>query len=194
MCNTIICGNGKDLNPHTKRLILALSKVGDEYLGYETLKYTNGKIQETIKHAERVFAYELYHQYRLLMKENCDCYLSGEILKDNKLFEWEINTRCYPDLVLHSNIGNRELSKQYFLCEIKMCDNNNLLDDLKKLAYLSQSNLEFDEYIFLCVGKTKTDLKEIITEPPIKRFLYAKTLCICRVENMIEFFRLNEIL
>ena len=194
MCNTIICGNGEDLNPHLKRLIFALSKVKKEYLGYETLKYKSGKIEETIKHAERVFAYELYHQYRLLMKENCGYYLSGEILKDSDLFNWEIDRNCYPDLVLHSNIGNKELSKQHFLCEIKMSDNSHLLDDLEKLAYLSKSDLKFDEYIFLCIGKTKSELKEMIAKQQIKRFLYPKTLCICRLENMIEFFRLIEIL
>ena len=43
-----------------------------------------------------------------------------------------------------------------------MSDNSHLLDDLEKLAYLSKSDLKFDEYIFLCIGKTKSELKEMI--------------------------------
>lgn len=178
-----------EVNQYVQMLIQALSKVEECYLGYEEIKFFEDKIEKNTIRAERVFAYELYHQFRLLMKEDCEYYLNGEIRKSNKVFNWENQSDCYPDLVLHGNQTFIDKESQYFLCEIKMSTNKSLLDDLSKLSQFCKSNLEFQNYIFLCVGLLKDDLQKEIEKSKIN--YNKRILCICRKDETIEVFDLD---
>ena len=88
---------------------------------------------------ERSFAYELYHQWSLLL-EACkglnptvnNLRLNGEITK-----QLDLNSRSYPDMILHG--GQESLENQILVCEIKRVDgaypdSKGILDDLKKLS------------------------------------------------------------
>ena len=186
MCNVVFYGNIK-IKEHVVMLIKALSNVEDSYLGRDMIFVQEDK-DNVIKYAERVFAYELYHQFRCLMKNDCNYYLNGEI---KKKYIKEIEKICYPDLVLHGNHDSIEKGTQYFLCEIKMASNSNLLEDLKKIAKLSESELYFQEYIFLCVGLSKEELEKKFVNCKIED-CNVETLCICRKNSVIEIFRLGE--
>lgn len=190
MCEVVIYSKGSfKINEHVQMLVNALSNVSDDYIGYDVDKNK----EKAVKYAERVFAYELYHQFRSLMGENSEYYLNGEIKKDSKILEWEFNKDCYPDLVLHGSPIHIDKDTQYFLCEIKMDYNNLVLDDLDKLAKLFDSNLHFQNYISLFVGISKEDLEIKIKNQRKERQFNEKTLCICRKNNIIEVFNLESI-
>lgn len=176
------------VDKHVQMLIQALSNVSDFYLGHEEIRMYKDKETNVKIRAERVFAYELYHQFRLLMKDDCGYYLNGEIRKSNDVFRWERECGCYPDLVLHGNLTHVDNESQYFLCEIKMSTNTSLLEDLSKLTDFCNSDLAFQNYIFVCIGLSRTELIDIMKGKDKK---YDKRiLCICRKDKDIEVFKL----
>ena len=190
--------NLKDEEDYFIKFIEALSNVEESYLKYETYKYEGEQLVPIIKRAERVFAYELYHQYRLVMPNATDYVLNAEVFKDNTIFQCEEIQSCYPDLVLHRDIGHIDEGTQYFLCEIKMSSNSQLVNDLSKLTSLAKfTNLSFKYYIFLCIGLNDDELKNIILkkckQDPTLKFS-GDVMCICRKEGQIVVFRLNEVL
>lgn len=69
--------------------------------------------------AERVFAYELYHQWRMLIDGHKyeNLILNGEIRKDGSVIRHENLKEIYPDFVLHEQQNN--LNQQLIICEIK---------------------------------------------------------------------------
>ena len=186
-----------DKEPYFNQLIEALCNVHSSYLQYETYKYKGDKLVPVIKRAERVFAYELYHQYRLLMHNNENYKLNGEIFKDNNIFQSKEVSSCYPDLVLHNNLGFIDDNSQYFLCEIKMSSNRELVNDLYKLTELRTfTKLDFKYYIFLCVGLNLNALRKRILNnrsSDDNRKLSGDIVCICRKKDNIEVFELKEI-
>lgn len=190
--------NLKDEKDYFIRFIEALSNVDESYLKYETYKFEGELLVPVIKRAERVFAYELYHQYRLIMPNAPYYVLNAEVFKDNKIFQSEDIQSCYPDLVLHRDIGHIDEGTQYFLCEIKMSSNSQLVNDLSKLTKLAKfTNLSFEYYIFLCIGLDEDGLRNIILkkceQKPSLKFS-GDVMCVCRKEEQIAVFRLNEIL
>lgn len=190
-CNTL-CFNKK--RPYLNMFMKALSNVKDIYMEYETYQVIGDELQIITKRAEKVFAYELYHQFRKLMPEDCGYYINGEIWKDKKIIDKENVSSCYPDLVLHGSLGCVDVDTQYFLCEIKMSTNQNLLDDLDKLTKLSESGLHFKSYIFLCVGKSKQELSDEIMKKNPTELYNGEIVCICKTKECTDIFELNEIL
>lgn len=201
MCNVVDNKNIEKLEDiaYLKRLKQALFKVENIYMEFTTSFYEGDELQTITHRAERVFAYELYHQFRTLMENEKEenYYLNGEIWKDSKIANVESSYSCYPDLVLHGSLGCIEDGKQFFLCEIKMGSNPNLLNDLRKLTNLSKSELNFQFYIFLCVGMTKKKLSDKIQKKKqcLKEKYNGNIVCICKGKGKhVEMFRLKEIL
>lgn len=187
-------------------LCSALEEVSPEYkkwILYNT--DASGEVKETQEsYCERVFAYELYHQLRLIM-EPCrghveeryrELILNGEQVKlDNfyknlfeglsklsEKFKKEGENKIIPDLVLHKNIGTIDKDGQIYLVEIKMGENTNALDDLEKLTLLTKSELNFHFYIFVYVGKSIDELKEMILHKGVD--VFSKNIfCICLESN-----------
>lgn len=184
-------------------------------------RWTKHKIGETEfpseeignAYCERVFAYELYHQIRKIMDTNPTLeryqgvYLNGETIKDNGFYtdlfdgifkydsrfkEGKYNKRT-PDMVLHRDLGSIEEEGQIYIVEIKMAENENALDDLKKLTALRNSKLNFTFYIFLYAGK---NIKEFYDElSKIDTSDIAKDIvCICSKFGNSECMTLGEII
>lgn len=115
---------------------------------------------------ERIFAYEFYHQYRLIMTKDDDKkkyylgkYLSGE---QSKIYELnEQDKRTAPDIVLSANVEEVEADKQFWVAEIKMLGNKELLNDIPKLDNLMRQ-LSFSIKVFICVGLNKADLQTLL--------------------------------
>ena len=187
-------------------LCSALEEVSPEYkkwILYNT--DASGEVKETQEsYCERVFAYELYHQLRLIM-EPCrghveeryrELILNGEQVKLDNLykhlfeglsklsekFKKEGENKIIPDLVLHKNIGTIDKDGQIYLVEIKMGENTNALDDLEKLTLLTKSELYFHFYIFVYVDKSIDELKEMILHKGVDVFS-KNIVCICLESN-----------
>ena len=139
-------------------IVEAIQKVDDKYRQWE---YHNGNSQKI----ERVFAYELYHQLRLMTHSNSkykDLRIDGEISKevyqemetcglpDLKILK---HYRFSPDMVIHHAQTDRKEENQIAIIEIKT--KNIHPDELKKtilkLNYYIRV-LNFQYAIFISVN------------------------------------------
>lgn len=128
-----------------------------------------------IQKTERVFAYELYYQFRLLMNKN-KSYLNirfdGEIGKQRHervdgcgLTFSNFNTNQIhfsPDLVIHKNQNNSDVKNQKAVIEIKTKDigHDELIRTIVKLThYIRVFNFQYA--IFITVN---TEFNEIVTK------------------------------
>lgn len=82
---------------------------------------------------ERPFCYELYHQFRLMQKNDNSLILSGEpskslsyIMNKNKYPSPNGDKdRVYPDFILHKNLNDTLPENQIMAIEVKQKDNIN---------------------------------------------------------------------
>lgn len=119
---------------------------------------------------ERSFAYELYHQWSLLLEQsnnNEKLRLNGEITK-----RLDVCSKVYPDMVLHG--GQDDLKHQILVCEIKRVDGSypsskDIINDLYKLScflHLSVpnnegiSNANYQHAVFIVANISCDKLKE----------------------------------
>lgn len=127
------------------------------------------------KRLERVFAYELYHQWSKQIDEmnkqynnTTDYYLlNGETVKDMSHFRIDCsNVNTFPDMILHKSM-DRPIG-QAIVCEIKRTSNfsdNGFEDDIKKLRQFvceQQNDYTFNFGVFVLVGnKIKAVLEKM---------------------------------
>lgn len=134
-------------------LLLALANVDSKYL-----LWPYGGVTEQM--CERVFAYELYHQWRIVSEifQYDNLIINGEIRKDGSVYRRDINI-VYPDLVLHEQQNN--LNQQILACEIKtVIAVKNSKEDLKK------DLIKLDKYIDV-LEYHKSVFIQIIDDPDI---------------------------
>lgn len=144
-----------------KDLFNAIIKVPDTYI-----KYFSNLGDEYKRHLERVFAYELYHQWSNLQSDP-NLVINGEVFK---LIEWipvsykntQIEKGVYPDLVLHASQGKDD--NQKMICEIKRKEHSQpaaLFADLLKLSCYLRNGFygfkPFDYGIFILVYKKELE-------------------------------------
>lgn len=133
-----IAFDSEDVIKHVKVFFNSLKEVAKDYYVYDLDKEkvkrhdTNAQT-EALKHTERVFAYELYHQWSCSLKDtdwivnaeirkNVEWFYSKEAKDDETLlFEntsASINesSKDFPDMVLHKN---QKVDAQLIVCEIK---------------------------------------------------------------------------
>ncbi len=155
----------------------ALANIGK---GYYTYILNNQKIYDKTKaipQTERVFAYELYHQWSCRLCPQKEWILNAELRKHIEWFYGDENTelsseshnilnnekensnsRDFPDMVLHKGQGKDE---QMIVCEIKRKDRlgSDIKDDIDRLCLFTKIKdpKSHDEYyrsykcgIFLC--------------------------------------------
>ena len=133
-------GFNGEISKYIYSLFLSISNVASYYIHYD-----GSNTKEDYEHVERVFAYELYHQWSdsSLIKNNKSLIVNAEIPKI--LINDARNANIplmYPDLVLHQ--GQNDYKGNIIICEIKRASYarqhpEKVLDDLKKLAiYLSE--------------------------------------------------------
>ena len=123
------CRLGTLINQDILLLLQAVIQVDEKYLSYACTNANADDREDQIIQLERVFAYELYHQWSLLKDDNL--VLNGEI---DKL--WNKET-WYPDFVLHG--GQDDPNNNRIVVEIKReCmvkgKPEAILDDLEKLS------------------------------------------------------------
>lgn len=169
-------------SPYLGDILEALSNVRTEYMVYCSPGSKIGN-KSYYKYTERIFAYELYHQYRCIMqrkkKKYAGLYLNGEQQKCSQ--GWKGLKRITPDIVLHGMIDKPDYSgfSQKWLCEIKMCTNPEIVSDLAKIKNKA-SKLKFQDYFFIFVGGDDDNLKREWQNKYIKiDDVFNDTICIC---------------
>jgi len=104
---------------------------------------------------ERVFAYELYHQWRKTSEEvdYQNLIINGELRKDGSIYGHSNIGQVYPDLILHEQQNN--MNQQRIACEIKTSKaikhkngQKQFKKDIIKLSSYHRE-LRFDYCIFL---------------------------------------------
>lgn len=153
------------------KFIKAVKRVETRYYKFQTYdahpplnvdkeKYTN--------HLERVFAYELYHQWSGILGKHSKWILNAEISKDLNEFCSAVNNEGtkYPDLVLHEDQG---ADNQMMVCEIKRNINihENIRKDVEKLIKLTNFTSDSNKRPYKCgilliINSTKKDFQDNI--------------------------------
>lgn len=143
-----IAFDSDDVIKHLKVFFKSLNKVDKDYYVYD-LDENKVKVHDpnaetkALEHTERVFAYELYHQWSYLLKlKKSDWRINAELRKnvewfyskdDEKLLFKNTSTSTnessndFPDMVLHKS---QKDDAQLIVCEIKRDDR--ILSDIKK--------------------------------------------------------------
>ena len=103
----------------------AMTKVGNEYLNVEMAFDLSGRKEK--RRSERVYAYELYHQMRLLQADFNEYTINGEIDKrGHKIIKEPFN----PDFVIHRQ---GEMIGNYCVIELKIrIDKDGIKKDFNK--------------------------------------------------------------
>ena len=184
-----------ELTEAIKTLIVAIKNVESHYILVEAIPNTKVKKEQV----ERSFAYELYHQWSLLIeaykkrhKGESTLLLNGEVSKHLD------GRNTYPDMVLHG--GQNNIENQLIVCEIKRHDKRypsqkSVYNDIIKLCdYLnltlpnenSMLSTDFQRAAFVMVNISEENLKDYLRrslEPYNNREQYikdnsSKILCI----------------
>lgn len=154
---------------HFSLLIDAIKNVKEPFIVF---KDSLDKRADIILHCERVFAYELYHQWRTLLTSYGikNLVVNAEppkILNIDINYETRTEERhkkkVFPDLILHHSQGTN--AAQEIACEIKRTGNSqsSLFADLAKLSCLLDKHRfshPFGLAVFILFGKPKeTELR-----------------------------------
>ncbi|MCH5310700.1 MAG: hypothetical protein J1E57_01880 [Prevotella sp.] len=104
----------------------AVEAVREEYIYEKKERY----------HIERVFAYELYYNWKTILSEESEN--PEKLLLNGELTKHYYNEKYgFPDMVLHGDYTKND--KQFIICEIKSSRNSieydKLIKDLKSLAF-----------------------------------------------------------
>ncbi len=201
-------------NDYYLKFMKAIGSVGWKYCEWP---YDN--INNNVQRIERVFCYELYYKYRVILDTNnpLELIFNGEISKqpidkelrmENPIFS-NINfdfNRISPDFVLHDKQNNH--IHQVFATEIKVYNNNdynNILRDIKKCCYYVKqipTMLEFDCAFLISIGEGDLILntvRQIFTEfnnndAVETNDLFKKIIFVQKKEKELKYSFLNKIL
>lgn len=157
---------------HLENFKTALLNVAPEYFGIPS-------IQGLIHLNERAFAFELYHQLRLIYN-GCNYYVNGELRKGlTFLPNYQLENTLIPDLVVHRHETNDE---NIIAVEIKSDPNvtgTELIEDLKKLEIYTRPWPGYFDYkigillVTNCHFRTKlTNMRSVNREKLIELLNY----------------------
>ena len=201
---------------HLRKLLEAIDNVKIEYATYALnglpipSKY---RTKGLIKHTERVFAYELYHQWSNIIDKRT-WVINAEIRKYLECFKNNLmkhasdenpnnGTNCYgqnkvwnfPDLVLHKG---QNQNYQMIACEIKRKERlkNDFVKDIETLYWLTRSDLidnsnkdslaPYRSGVFLLLNGNFEDLKSIVKES--QKAFDEKKIELDKTKNIICIF------
>ena len=159
-----------DLDTYIKqnlcRLFCALNHIDKSYLSFSNIMTQ----KENEEQLERVFAYELYFQWKSIIQyENKSITLSPEITKYYSGYSTSVykNKFILPDLILHD--GQNSYENQLFACEIKRksgINKKSLKKDLNSLIQCTKDSAfhyhPFKLGIFIGYNMTVEELKKLV--------------------------------
>jgi len=186
---------------HLKNLFKAILEVNSNYF-YLKNETACDDWQEQL---ERVFAYELYHQWSLIQKQYNDFCMAQGKKEELRYINGEVGKKLegilkYPDLVLHG--GQKDNTHQEIAVEIKRKANitpKNVIEDLEKLSdmitngKLAYGANPFNWGVFILTCGQVNDIKNKL-ESYTGEKISDKVLCIlCTGNDELEYFTINEI-
>lgn len=193
-------GIDKIKNVYLQLLFKAILNVDEQYCHCQN---PNKRIKGLYNHLERVFAYELYHQWSILQ-----CAYNDEVKDDYKrIVNGEIgkkmdNVTRFPDLVLHK--GHEDLHNQEIVVEIKRrkwMRKNNIISDLDKISkfmkrgFLSYGASEYKEGVFILIDGNEDDIKSQLVDIRNKISFNKRIYCVfCKGNKRLNYVTLNELL
>lgn len=135
------------INTVTKWLLTATGEVGEKYFQLPVA----GK--DDAIYRERVYCYELYHQWRSLWIADCPHYLDGEVDKTDHPI---IQGNAKPDYIVHIP---DDMKNNLLVVEVKPANANEgrMVDDLKKLAQFRSKPASYHAAYFLIYGLATTN-------------------------------------
>jgi|SRR5690554_571174 len=166
---------------YLKHLVAAFYLVDEKYFSNNAYsgnwrEYDDKSKKEYVQFVERVFAYELYYQFRKIMEalptNYKDLVLNGEISKNGFKNIYKSNT-IFPDLVLHKSQGC--LINQELFIEIKtspLINEESLENDIGKLIIAVGETLKYKNAVFVCINYNYKSLLENIQQK-IKKANYS---------------------
>ena len=166
-------------------LIEAVKCVDKEYINISI----NSKNKKILKHYERIFCYELYHQLRSKQEKSPDDYVIwGEPIK--RSFS-DIAKGKMPDFLIHKPGTNDNL----LIVEVKMKNSldSGVDDDFEKIEnYLENNNYQIG--VFICIGLSTDETREKIKnklKDKYNNFCGKEVFLICRKDDETCCERLN---
>lgn len=139
----------------------AIQAVSENYIWYK-----DHLCEKATEHVERVFAYEFYHQWSILLKQhNIPLTLNAEISKKVRdEMDSKNISHLFPDIVLHGGQSNDDT--QIIACEIKRregFDKQKFKGDIESLInYTSKHYFTENPFkcgVFVLVDGTMDDIK-----------------------------------
>ena len=164
--------------------ILKLSAIDDEnsnfmalfesVLKVKSLYYSFGGKNKS--RLERIFAYELYHQWSKKIEEkypednlgNREYLINAETGKNIQYFDKKKSGNKYPDMVLHKSMDKP--TDQGIVCEFKRIDNfridgfKNDLEKLEEFVCGAENEYKFRYGFFLLINGTITSILKKVEE------------------------------
>ena len=186
-------------DPHLENLFTAILNIKDEYYKYSLERIAGS--DEYQEQLERVFAYELYHQWSIIQ----DNYNKMVPKEDGRVINGEAGKKLngcqiYPDMLLHG--GQDDSVNQEIAIEIKRkvgIKKDNVIEDLKKLTrLLSAGGLAygakaFKRCVFILTGGNESDIKEQLNNNP-NITLNDNILCVfCSHYGELDYITIKEI-
>lgn len=184
---------------YLKMLFKAILKVDKQY--YYTENPENAS-NEIIEQLERIFAYELYHQWSIFqndynrgVSEDHKRIINGEIRKQL------LDVNKYPDMVLHK--GQNDIHHQEIVVEIKrkiaIKDDNVAQDIIKLSQFMTKGFLGCDASpyrngVLILTSGSEEDIKEQFMLIKDKKMINSNIICIfCNGDNCLRYITISEI-
>lgn len=186
---------------HIKNLFKAILEVKSNYFYYRNEIDNN----EWHGQLERVFAYELYHQWSLIQMQYNDVLLKQGKIDEIRYLNGEVGKGLegiykYPDMVLHGGQGN--FVHQEIAVEIKRKANinsENVIKDLEKLSdMITEGKLAFNAKpfkwgVFILTCGDVSDMKHILDSYSLDA-IRDDVLCVfCKGDDILEYCTIDEI-
>ncbi|MBR3521905.1 MAG: hypothetical protein IKN75_05180 [Prevotella sp.] len=186
-------------NEHLKVLFKAIIEVNKDF--YSTPEPQNDS-DEAIAQLERVFAYELYHQWSLILEVfNAEKQKDDRRIINGEIGKQLLGVKKYPDMVLHK--GHGDIRHQEIVVEIKRKNaikDDNVAQDIIKLSnfmtegFLGCSASPYSEGVFILTNGNEDDIKKQLKMIDKKEHLNPNIYCIfCNGEEKLEYITVGEI-
>ena len=186
-------------NIHLVNLFKAILEVDTKYY-YYSANYIAGDddLQEQL---ERIFAYELYHQWSVIQdKYNKSVAESYKRVINGEAGKKLDGASVYPDLILHK--GQDDTEHQEIAVEIKRkvgISGDNVIKDLEKLSkVITEGNLaykakKFNYGVFILTGGSEYDI-QIQLQTFNRRQVDNRIICVfCNGDGELSYATIGEI-
>lgn len=186
------------IDDNLKMLFKAIIKVDKKY--YHTINPVSNS-NDTIDQLERIFAYELYHQWSIIL----DDYYQGIPEEDRLIINGEIGKHMldltkYPDMVLHK--GHSDTQHQEIVVEIKRkvgIKGDNLAKDIIKISnfmtegYMGCDASPYKNGVFILTNGNENDIKDQLKFIKDGDTFNPEIYCVfCEGDNSISYITLDE--